>query len=46
MLFITHTLFLGAYLTALEVEMADHVIHDPLAPLKGDDDGVVSVATL
>ena len=26
--------------------MADHVIHDALAPLKGDDDRVVLVAAL
>ena len=40
------TLFLCASLTSLEVEVADHVVHDSFAPLEGDDDGIVLVAPL
>ena len=40
------TLLLSACLCPLEVEMADHVIDNALAPLEGDDDRIVLVATL
>ena len=42
----THTLLLGPSFTALEVEVADHVVDDTLAPLKGNDDGIVLVSPL
>lgn len=40
------TLFLGASFAALEIEVADHVVDDTFAPLKGDNDRVVFVSPL
>ena len=41
-----YTLLLGACFTALEVEVADHVVDNPLPPLKGDDYCIVFVSPL
>ena len=40
------TLLLCACFAALEVEVADHVVNNPLPPLKGDDDSIVFVSPL
>ena len=40
------TLFLGASLAPLQVEVGDHVVDNSLAPLKGDNDRVVLVLPL
>lgn len=40
------TLLLCACFAALEVEMADHVVDNPLPPLEGDDDSIMFVSPL
>ena len=40
------TLFTGSCFTALQIKVADHVVYDTFAPLKGDNDRVVFVSPL
>lgn len=39
-------MFLGACFTALQIEVADHVVDHTLAPFKGDNDRVMFVSPL
>ena len=39
-------MFLGTSFAALEIEVADHVVDDTFAPLKGDNDRVMFVSPL